>query len=144
MATTTTPVVPAGFPEMPAELWAKLPAHLLANLRAKGIWSDVVECAQIMRETLRYLDVTAEHPDEDLPPSQLVDEGWHAFFEHMKAYERYCHARYGRMLYHRPGDPQDATAVTAAASTTLALLRKHGIAHKPRLWDRQANCKKTD
>ncbi|MBC9714092.1 hypothetical protein H9Y04_16130 [Streptomyces sp. TRM66268-LWL] len=42
----------------------------------------------------------AERP---LSPSPLVDDFWHAFLLHTKAYRDFCEAQFGRFLDHQPG-----------------------------------------
>ncbi|MBF0220395.1 MAG: hypothetical protein HQL49_12830 [Gammaproteobacteria bacterium] len=35
-------------------------------------------------------------------PSQVVDDAWHAFILHTRAYDKFCHDVFGRFLHHTP------------------------------------------
>lgn len=44
-----------------------------------------------------------DYADRPLSPSPLVDDFWHAFLLHTKAYAEFCEQRFGRFLHHQPG-----------------------------------------
>lgn len=51
-----------------------------------------------------FLDACAESA-EPLSPPPLVDAAWHAFILDTEAYARFCEARYGCFIHHRPMPP---------------------------------------
>lgn len=90
------------------------------------------DAGAIVDETLLYLWVVANYPGESLPPSTLVDDGWHAFLLYTREYEAYCLDEYGFKIHHCPGDA--ATAITGTAAGTAAFMRRHGIPYNAELW----------
>ena len=51
---------------------------------------------------LAFLAV-CDYADRPLGPSPLVDDFWHTFLLHTKAYAEFCEQRFGRFLHHQPG-----------------------------------------
>lgn len=124
------------------DLWEQLTGRLVIDADEQGIWIDQPTAEVWMIETVRYMDLLLTDPNAaGLKPSKRVDLGWHTFFGHMKDYERYCLAAYGKMLYHQPSRvARDTVEVASDAKATLDYMRKHGRAVNAKLWDRAAGC----
>ncbi|MGH3943678.1 MAG: glycine-rich domain-containing protein [Pseudonocardiaceae bacterium] len=57
---------------------------------------------RIMDQTLGFLRLLAEDPDQTYSPSAQVDIGWHVFILHTRAYTAFCDELAGRYLHHTP------------------------------------------
>lgn len=44
-----------------------------------------------------------KYSEQDLPPSQDIDEVWHAHILHSKEYTDFCKLVFGDYLHHNPG-----------------------------------------
>jgi hypothetical protein len=64
-------------------------------------------------EMLVFLDMAADSKAFISPP-EPVDAAWHAFLLHTRDYERYCLARYGRVIHHQPTGTPDPAAYRRA------------------------------
>jgi hypothetical protein len=71
------------------------------------------------QEMLRFLDVVAES-ERSLSPSVPVDDAWHAFIVHTRAYADYCEARFGSFIHHEPGSGAGSDVVPNAESLITA------------------------
>jgi hypothetical protein len=52
-------------------------------------------------------------------PSQRLDEIWHAFVLHTRAYEKYCRERLGRVVHHNPTDGPESDLYVRTRETAL-------------------------
>lgn len=86
-------------------LRASLRLSIVDKLRRVGV-TDIHEANARIDEMLEFLDRCGDSdgPSGERPPSQLVDEAWHAFIIHTGDYADYCTTRFGRFIHHRP-DP---------------------------------------
>jgi hypothetical protein len=81
----------------------ELPKGLFETLRKQHPALTLKEC-QLVAHALRQFFL-AYLKCGRLPvamPSQIVDELWHAFILHTRAYERFCASAFGRFLHHTP------------------------------------------
>ncbi|MEU8824074.1 hypothetical protein [Streptomyces sp. NPDC048636] len=83
-------------------LRADLRATLAANLLAR--FPDMTE-DQADRGISQMLAFLAAGARSDVPlsPSPLVDDFWHAFLLHTKAYQEFCAETLGKFVHHQPG-----------------------------------------
>ncbi|MGW8728379.1 glycine-rich domain-containing protein [Streptomyces sp. NPDC055808] len=80
----------------------ELRAMLAANMRAK--FEDLTEeqAQQGIGQMLAFLAAGAHSP-VPLSPSPTVDDFWHAFLLHTKAYQDFCEQTLGKFVHHQPG-----------------------------------------
>lgn len=81
---------------------------LVDNMRAKFPQLTEEKAARGVGQMLAFLAACA-YSEKPLSPSPLVDDFWHAFLLHTKAYREFCEENFGRFLDHQPGylDPEE-------------------------------------
>lgn len=75
---------------------------LVDNMRAKFPQLTAEKADRGVGQMLAFL-AACDYADRPLSPSPLVDDFWHAFLLHTKAYAEFCEHRFGRFLHHQPG-----------------------------------------
>ncbi|MFD7407776.1 glycine-rich domain-containing protein [Streptomyces sp. NPDC059866] len=75
---------------------------LVDNMRAKFPQLTEEKADRGVGQMLAFLAACA-HSEKPLSPSPLVDNFWHAFLLHTKAYREFCQQTFGRFLDHQPG-----------------------------------------
>ncbi|MFI0982605.1 glycine-rich domain-containing protein [Streptomyces sp. NPDC021093] len=81
---------------------ADLRAVLVSNMRDK--FPDLTEekADRGVGQMLAFVAASA-HSDKPLSPSPLVDDFWHAFLLHTRAYQDFCEEMFGAFVHHQPG-----------------------------------------
>lgn len=77
-----------------------------------------------------------DYADRPLSPSPLVDDFWHTFLLHTKAYREFCEERFGRLLDHRPGylDPEEHGGGKALRARTVDAITLAGYEIDMEFW----------
>ncbi len=75
---------------------------LAANMRAKFPEMPEEQAQRGIGQMLAFLAAGAHSP-APLSPSPLVDDFWHAFLLHTKAYQEFCAGTLGKFVHHQPG-----------------------------------------
>ena len=75
---------------------------LVNNMRAKFPQLIEEKADRGVGQMLAFL-AACDYAEQPLSPSPLVDDFWHAFLLHTKAYAEFCEQRFGRFLHHQPG-----------------------------------------
>lgn len=83
-------------------LSADLLETLVSNMRVKFPQMSEEYAHRGIGQMLAFLAAGA-HSDTPLSPSPLVDDFWHAFLLHTKAYQEFCANRLGTFVHHQPG-----------------------------------------
>ncbi|MCF1593374.1 glycine-rich domain-containing protein [Streptomyces muensis] len=81
---------------------------LVDNMRAKFPQLAQEKADRGVGQMLAFL-AACDYSEKPLSPSPLVDDFWHAFLLHTKAYREFCEQHFGRFLDHQPGylDPEE-------------------------------------
>ena len=66
-----------------------------------------------------------------LSPSRQVDDGWHQFIIHTKAYADFCEAIAGRFIHHTPDEISDGGQSVPA----FEVLKAMGVEYNPEIWE---------
>jgi hypothetical protein len=80
------------------------------------------DALRVMEQTLMFLKMCADHPQETLAPTKAVDPGWHTFILHTEDYAEFCTRVAGRFIHHRPMAEGESGA-GEALRRTVELLR---------------------
>ncbi|MFJ9729596.1 glycine-rich domain-containing protein [Streptomyces sp. NPDC101209] len=75
---------------------------LVANMRHKFPQLTEEKADRGVGQMLAFL-AACDYSDRPLSPSPFVDDFWHAFLLHTKAYREFCQDNFGRFLDHQPG-----------------------------------------
>jgi hypothetical protein len=101
-------------------------APLRGKLAEEKGWSDA-DLDQLERQYKRYLNLKMRHPEEDLVPTQFIDEMWHAHILDTRAYAEDCQRVFGCFLHHYPylgvGGEQEKAKLDDAFTRTSTLWR---------------------
>jgi hypothetical protein len=81
---------------------ADLRETLVDNMRAKFPQLTDEKADRGVGQMLAFL-AACDYADKPLSPSPLVDDFWHAFLLHTKAYRQFCGENFNRFLDHQPG-----------------------------------------
>lgn len=88
------------------------------------------------REIKKFLLLCAANRGRRYCPSPSIDQMWHAFMLHSRAYFRFCDLL-GGFVHHEPSDGHDQASY---ADTITSLRNVFGKAH-PKYWSsKQADC----
>lgn len=68
-------------------------------------WSRA-EAKEAIDQYRNYLFLRKKYSEQDLPPSQDIDEVWHAHILHSKEYTDFCKLVFGDYLHHNPGQEE--------------------------------------
>lgn len=68
---------------------------------AKETGVSTQEARRRLEETLKFLAVAARS-ERPVSPSEVIDEAWHCFLVHTRAYQEYCAEQLGQFVHHRP------------------------------------------
>ncbi|RZB19561.1 hypothetical protein StrepF001_12490 [Streptomyces sp. F001] len=81
---------------------------LVDTMRAKFPQLPEEKADRGVGQMLAFL-AACDYSDKPLSPSPLVDDFWHAFLLHTRAYREFCEGTFGRFLDHQPGylDPKE-------------------------------------
>ncbi|UYK84555.1 TIGR04222 domain-containing membrane protein [Xanthomonas sacchari] len=137
MTPTSTPLLPASVDPDHAALWQRLQADgfgegetaLAAFERRVAEEAGVSPAlATHLVEEYRRFCFLACVAGEEITPSPLVDQAWHAHLTDTREYwQRFCPQILRRTLHHHPGrgDPADAARFQAQYAATLAQYRHY-------------------
>lgn len=80
-----------------------VPEHLLAKLRTRHPQLSQADC-QLVAGGLRQFFLAYLNSGHGYVsmPSQVVDDLWHEFILHTRAYQAFCKLAFGRFLHHTP------------------------------------------
>ncbi|WP_059006208.1 glycine-rich domain-containing protein [Streptomyces specialis] len=82
--------------------------------------------------------------DKPLSPSPIVDDYWHAFLLHTKAYADFCDRAFGKFIHHQPGflDKEEHGGGKAIRTRTLDAITYAGYEIDAEFWPELdlANC----
>ncbi|MFI8927460.1 glycine-rich domain-containing protein [Streptomyces sp. NPDC053474] len=81
---------------------SELRATLVAAVRGKSPVLTEEKAERGVGQMLAFVAASARS-DKTLSPSPLVDDFWHAFLLHTKAYQDFCEQTFGRFVHHQPG-----------------------------------------
>ncbi|UGY92258.1 glycine-rich domain-containing protein [Streptomyces gobiensis] len=81
---------------------AGLRATLVANMRENFPKLTKERAERGVGQMLAFVAASA-CTAEPLSPSPLVDDFWHAFLLHTKAYQDFCERTFGTFVHHQPG-----------------------------------------
>jgi hypothetical protein len=88
---------------------------------------------RIVDEALAFVATAARNPQEDIAPSRVVDEGWHALILHTALYARLCE-RLGAIVHHYPQRPDPSRYDQDVIDRTTALIAQEGYTPDLDLW----------
>ncbi|MFD8156604.1 glycine-rich domain-containing protein [Streptomyces malaysiensis] len=76
------------------------------------------------------------HSDAPLSPSPLVDDFWHAFLLHTKAYQKFCADTLGKFVHHQPGflDKEEHGGGKALRARTVDAIAAAGYVVDMEFW----------
>lgn len=76
------------------------------------------------------------YADRPLSPSPLVDDFWHTFLLHTKAYREFCEQQFGTFLDHQPGylDPEEHGGGKALRARTVDSITLAGYEIDMEFW----------
>ncbi|MER5562491.1 hypothetical protein CG740_37040 [Streptomyces sp. CB01201] len=113
----------------------ELRATLAANMRAK--FEDMTEeqAHRGIGQMLAFLAAGAHSPTP-LSPSPLVDDFWHAFLLHTKAYQDFCEQTLGKFVHHQPGflDKEEHGGGKALRARTVDAIASAGFVVDMDFW----------
>ncbi|KUF15542.1 glycine-rich domain-containing protein [Streptomyces silvensis] len=116
-------------------LGTDLRATLTANMRAK--FPDMTEdrAQRGIGQMLAFLAAGARS-DTPLSPSPLVDDFWHAFLLHTKAYQEFCAGTLGKFVHHQPGflDKEEHGGGKALRARTVDAIAAAGFVVDMEFW----------
>ena len=82
-----------------------LPPHLHDKIRALYPQLDSAQVRAVERGLRQFFLASAMARGRFVAmPSKVVDAMWHEFILHTRAYERFCHRAFGRLLHHTPAE----------------------------------------
>ncbi|MHC0431581.1 glycine-rich domain-containing protein [Streptomyces sp. O3] len=81
---------------------AELRATLVSNMRDKFPELTEEKADRGVGQMLAFVAASA-YSEEPLSPSPLVDDFWHAFLLHTRAYQTFCEQAFGAFVHHQPG-----------------------------------------
>ncbi|WP_030567868.1 glycine-rich domain-containing protein [Streptomyces aureocirculatus] len=81
---------------------AELRSTLSANMRGRFPQLTEEKADRGVGQMLAFVAASARS-DKPLSPSPLVDDFWHAFLLHTKAYQDFCEQTFGSFVHHQPG-----------------------------------------
>ncbi|MEV0375691.1 hypothetical protein AB0I10_39110 [Streptomyces sp. NPDC050636] len=96
-----------------------------------GMERDLAE--RIVTEALAFVAACAQHPDDRLRPSRVVDEGWHALLLHSVVYAGLCRSL-SRYVHHVPERPDVTRHDPGALVRTMGRITDAGYEVDLRLW----------
>ncbi|MDH2389632.1 hypothetical protein QCN29_12675 [Streptomyces sp. HNM0663] len=116
-------------------LSADLRETLAANMRAK--FPDMTQntAHRGIGQMLAFLAVGARS-DAPFSPSPLVDDFWHAFLLHTKAYQEFCTQTLGKFVHHQPGflDKEEHGGGKALRARTVDAIAAAGFIVDMEFW----------
>lgn len=112
-----------------AALLAKNP--LLGDKIAMATQLEPLEVPAMLREVLRFLELTRDS-GQMLSPPQRLDLAWHEFILFTRLYADWCERRLGRFVHHQPGGSADENR--AQLRRTLMRYSLRFGAPDPRFW----------
>lgn len=113
----------------------ELRAALAANVRAKFQDMSEEQAQRGIGQMLAFLAAGAQSP-VPLSPSPLVDDFWHAFLLHTKAYQDFCEQTLGRFVHHQPGflDKEEHGGGKALRARTMDAIASSGFVVDMDFW----------
>ncbi|MFJ4585340.1 glycine-rich domain-containing protein [Streptomyces echinatus] len=108
---------------------------LVDNMRAKFQQLTEEKADRGVGQMLAFL-AACDYSDKPLSPSPLVDDFWHAFLLHTKAYREFCEEKFGRFLDHQPGylDPEEHGGGKALRARTVDAITLAGYEIDMEFW----------
>lgn len=113
----------------------KLRETLVENMCAKFSQLTQEKADRGVGQMLAFL-AACDYSEKPLSPSPLVDDFWHAFLLHTKAYREFCEERFGRFLDHQPGylDPEEHGGGKALRARTVDAITLAGYEIDMEFW----------
>ncbi|MGP4090739.1 glycine-rich domain-containing protein [Streptomyces sp. KR55] len=114
---------------------AEMRATLVANMCDKFPQLTKEKADRGVGQMLAFL-AACDYADRPLSPSPLVDDFWHAFLLHTKAYREFCEQTFGRFLDHQPGylDPEEHGGGKALRARTVDAITIAGYEIDMEFW----------
>ncbi|MCT9090617.1 hypothetical protein N4G70_17395 [Streptomyces sp. ASQP_92] len=114
---------------------SELRATLAANMRAKFENLTEEQAHRGIGQMLAFLAAGAHSPIP-LSPSPLVDDFWHAFLLHTKAYQDFCERTLGKFVHHQPGflDKEEHGGGKALRARTVDAIASAGFVVDMDFW----------
>ncbi|MEV6618225.1 hypothetical protein AB0N31_31050 [Streptomyces sp. NPDC051051] len=108
---------------------------LVDNMRAKFPQLTEEKADRGVGQMLAFL-AACDYSDKPLSPSPLVDDFWHAFLLHTKAYREFCEEKFDRFLDHQPGylDPEEHGGGKALRARTVDAITLAGYEIDMEFW----------
>jgi hypothetical protein len=94
---------------------------------------ELAVAERIACEGIKFVTVAAEFPDQDIAPSRVVDEGWHALILNTAIYAALCERLGGGFIHHIPG-PNATHWDPPILDRTRDLIRQAGFTVDDELW----------
>ncbi|GAA2049620.1 hypothetical protein N0X72_18220 [Streptomyces carpaticus] len=88
---------------------------------------------RIVTEALKFVEAAARFPNDNITPSNVVDEGWHALILHTHLYKKLC-ARLGRFVHHWPERPDTGRHDRHVLAHTVTIIERAGHSVDRELW----------
>lgn len=102
-----------------------------------GMASEMAE--RITEQGLAFVAACAATTGQNLKPSRVVDEGWHALILHTELYAELCENLGGRFIHHRPERPDVTRHDPEALDRTQAAIAACGYFVDTDLWSGPAD-----
>ncbi|WEV26752.1 hypothetical protein OYE22_17265 [Streptomyces sp. 71268] len=114
---------------------AELRETLAQNVRVKFPQMTEEYAHRGVGQMLAFLAAGA-HSDTPLSPSPLVDDFWHAFLLHTKAYQEFCAHTLGKFVHHQPGflDKEEHGGGKALRAQTMEAITAIGFVVDAEFW----------
>ncbi|MFF4118950.1 glycine-rich domain-containing protein [Streptomyces sp. NPDC001714] len=108
---------------------------LVDNMRAKFPQLTEEKADRGVGQMLAFL-AACDYSTRPLSPSPLVDDFWHTFLLHTKAYREFCEKTFGRFLDHQPGylDPEEHGGGKALRARTVDSITLAGYEIDMEFW----------
>ena len=90
------PIEPGPVPP-PDDLDPRVVASMASKV-VKATGCTTVQAHTAIDDMLAWL----HNPTSSGPPSEIIDEAWHAFILHTRDYITYCFAHFGHLIHHVP------------------------------------------
>ncbi|MFK4100824.1 glycine-rich domain-containing protein [Streptomyces sp. NPDC019531] len=110
-------------------------ATLIANMCDKFPQLTEEKADRGVGQMLAFL-AACDYSQRPLSPSPFVDDFWHAFLLHTKAYREFCQENFGRFLDHQPGylDPEEHGGGKALRARTVDCITLAGYEIDMEFW----------
>jgi hypothetical protein len=112
------------------QLWDKLVLRLMAACTL-----TVRLAEEVLNETLGFLRMCAEAPQERHYPPPLIAQAWCIFLTYTRDYEFFCQAYAGRFIHHEPPAAAQQQISQEQLTAILSVMRRRNITiNRPEIW----------